>query len=800
MPTQIKFRGGTYTEHQSFTGAEREITVDTTNNTVVVHDGVTLGGFPLALADLSNATGGVPSEATATSGETTPESCSTEGALFFNTTDNKMYVCQSSAYVEVEAEGTGGVGITSGSATPESCTTTGELFYNTTEEKLYACNGSTYETAVPDVAAIVTYGSSTPLSCSTTGALFYNTAEEVLYTCDGSNYVSATNVTTATGTSTPGSCSVEGGFFFNTAEQKLYICDSGSYVLAVPTSAQIEEGSITATAFASSISPVEIFATNPTTDNYEGRMVYNTADDKLYRYDGTAFVATIPTSDLTGTISAAQIAANAVTADKIEANAVTAGKIAAGAISATEIASNAITSDKILAGSVISDKIATNAITSGKISAGAVDAAKIATNAVTADKIAAGEVTAAKIQAGAIDSTKISANAVTADKITSGAITSSKIASDAITADKIAAGAITVDSIQAGTKALADGSFGLGAGTSIQGVDVQVFGESSVNDQFGVGALNSATSGSEAHGLGALAASTNSFAMAGWNATNAGGTTRYYCFGAGTGLGLACGHEAYTSGQNQTRLEGGNNDYGSVAWYRSNGDTYPKSLGHLGYYTAAGIFRWRNPSTGADLKTVDLCNATYAIEAVGGSTGTFTAAHDGLLLKTEAQPEVGDILVDNGVYYNRDITETICTNSVSTSANQKGVIGIFAQYAGDDHIPYAISVMVDDESRADPDLENQELPQVRAVDPQFTDIDDYNFLVMNSIGEGMINVCGENGDIAVGDLIVTSNTAGKGMKQADDIVRGYTVAKAREAVTFSDPSEVKQIACIYMCG
>ena len=72
--------------------------------------------------------------------------------------------------------------------------------------------------------------------------------------------------------------------------------------------------------------------------------------------------------------------------------------------------------------------------------------------------------------------------------------------------------------------------------------------------------------------------------------------------------------------------------------------------------------------------------------------------------------------------------------------------------------------------------------------------------VINALGEGAINVCGEGGDIAAGDLIVTSSTPGKGMRQADDIVRSYTVAKAREAVTFSDPSEVRTAACIFLCG
>ena len=50
MATQVQFRGGTTTEHTSFTGAAREVTVDTTKDTVVVHDGSTAGGFPLLRA------------------------------------------------------------------------------------------------------------------------------------------------------------------------------------------------------------------------------------------------------------------------------------------------------------------------------------------------------------------------------------------------------------------------------------------------------------------------------------------------------------------------------------------------------------------------------------------------------------------------------------------------------------------------------------------------------------------------------------------------------------------------------
>jgi len=57
MATTLKLRRGTTAQHATFTGEEGEVTVDTTKDTVVVHDGTTAGGFPLARQDLSNVTG-----------------------------------------------------------------------------------------------------------------------------------------------------------------------------------------------------------------------------------------------------------------------------------------------------------------------------------------------------------------------------------------------------------------------------------------------------------------------------------------------------------------------------------------------------------------------------------------------------------------------------------------------------------------------------------------------------------------------------------------------------------------------
>ncbi len=67
MSTQIQRRRGTTSEHSTFTGAAGEITIDSTKNTVVVHDGSTQGGFPLATEAGAAATVGDLTDVTITS-------------------------------------------------------------------------------------------------------------------------------------------------------------------------------------------------------------------------------------------------------------------------------------------------------------------------------------------------------------------------------------------------------------------------------------------------------------------------------------------------------------------------------------------------------------------------------------------------------------------------------------------------------------------------------------------------------------------------------------------------------------
>ena len=54
MAKLLKLRRGSTTHHSSFTGAEGEVTVDTDKETLVVHDGSTAGGHPVAAEDMAN--------------------------------------------------------------------------------------------------------------------------------------------------------------------------------------------------------------------------------------------------------------------------------------------------------------------------------------------------------------------------------------------------------------------------------------------------------------------------------------------------------------------------------------------------------------------------------------------------------------------------------------------------------------------------------------------------------------------------------------------------------------------------
>lgn len=91
-------------------------------------------------------------------------------------------------------------------------------------------------------------------------------------------------------------------------------------------------------------------------------------------------------------------------------------------------------------------------------------------------------------------------------------------------------------------------------------------------------------------------------------------------------------------------------------------------------------------------------------------------------------------------------------------------------------------------------------------------IDEQSRIVINSIGEGAIMVCNFNGNIENGDYITSCEIPGFGVKQDDDLLHNYTVAKITQDCDFSDATKYMEftfngktykkqfVGCTYHCG
>ena len=181
------------------------------------------------------------------------------------------------------------------------------------------------------------------------------------------------------GSTLPGTAAL-GDLFFLTTDNKLYRWNGTAWVSAVTQG-------------------VEVFSGTPGTGNYQGRVIFNTVDNKLYTYNGTAWSRTTAAADIAGQITTTQITDGAISTPKLSAGSVTTANIVTGAI----------TSDTILAG----------AVTLGKLATDSVDANAIIANSITGGKIAASTITGYNIAGTTITGSLIAANTLTADKINS---------------------------------------------------------------------------------------------------------------------------------------------------------------------------------------------------------------------------------------------------------------------------------------------------------------------------------------------------------------------------------------------
>lgn len=256
----------------------------------------------------------------------------------------------------------------------------------------------------------------------------------------------------------------------------------------------------------------------------------------------------------------------------------------------------------------------------------------------------------------------------------------------------------------------------------------------------------------------------------------------------------------YATGTNAAAIYGSGAGAGGVVGTATSGNGVQGSssttgLGVYGVATGSGSttnhgVRGKN-NTNLASGLVGAANGfDFYAEGPGTNYGPFTGTHEALTLLADTFT-VGDIVIDTAVIRRNGISSTIVQVANSHTANQKAALGVVCTIPKPltSSQPAVYIIGYDEETNHN------------IMSPDY-DIDclSYNIMAVNALGEGQINVCGEGGNIEAGDLIATSSVAGKGMRQADDIVRSYTVAKARESVTFSSPTEQKQIACIYLCG
>lgn len=169
---------------------------------------------------------------------------------------------------------------------------------------------------------------------------------------------------------------------------------------------------------------------------------------------------------------------------------------------------------------------------------------------------------------------------------------------------------------------------------------------------------------------------------------------------------------------------------------------------------------------------------TFAFYAEAGVYGPFTGSHDGLFAK-DAEIEIGDVVVTEEIVARHGVSDTLRRIARSTSRCDAAAVGVLASRRPIDarHTRFA----------ALPDGATLQM------------IEAFDHAVINGLGEGQVNVCGQGGPIRRGDLLVTSDMPGKAMRQADDVMRACTIARADEDADLGE-TDVAMIACIYTCG
>ena len=324
------------------------------------------------------------------------------------------------------------------SSAPGSDNDDGDLYYNTTDNKLYIYDGSSWNvaTALDGSGGVITgdtrYNDSVKAKFGTGSDLqiWHNATDSYISNSTGDLYIlgsgddtiikAADNIQLKPqgdeqGINIIGDGAVE---LYHDNSKKFETTSAGATVTGTLT-ADLADNSIDSEHYVDgSIDTAHIADLNVTTakiaaDAITGAKIADDALDSEHYTDGS--------------IDTAHLANDAVTGAKIADDAINSEHYTDGSIDTAHIADLNVTTAKIAADAITGAKIADDALDSEHYTDGSIDAAHIASNAVTTAKINADAVTGAKIADDAIDS----------EHYTDGSIDTAHIGDDQVTYAKI---------------------------------------------------------------------------------------------------------------------------------------------------------------------------------------------------------------------------------------------------------------------------------------------------------------------------------------------------------------------------
>ena len=269
----------------------------------------------------------------------------------------------------------------------------GQIKYLTTTSELYVWNGTAWTTDL-FTASSVDPG-------SITAASFATGVEPI------SSVSSLPSPTGYTGPKT----------VFLTSDAKLYRYNASvpEFTAALPTSDFT--GTLPASVFDSSLRPVEVVSSLPTTGNFQGRLAFLTTDNKQYRYTGTSWTKNIFAADLGDQLNMATQVFGQLRVGNLDVNNVFADSAVIGAIQASSITTAAVVAAIGDFEYISSSNIESNAITGGKIAASTIDASKLNVTNLAAISANLGAVTAGSINASTVTISNLNGSNVTSGTV-----------------------------------------------------------------------------------------------------------------------------------------------------------------------------------------------------------------------------------------------------------------------------------------------------------------------------------------------------------------------------------------------